>query len=244
VGDTFAPRAAQAASGGNTILGQSNDAGAGLTSLNSSNGFATLEVTSNGTPQGNLPFAISVSGPGSGLQGIGEQAYGVVAQGGRAPLFLAGSSTAGPPTGGNHIKGEVFVDVNGALFQCVATGAPGTFVRVGFNALDPIRIFDTRNSPPLGQNASTNLAVGGQFGVPIQASAVVMNATVTRGTAASFLTIFPEGTSRPGVSNLNWAPGQTVANQVTVKLGSNGAITIFNAKGTVDVILDLAGFYS
>jgi hypothetical protein len=52
VGDTLAPRAAQAASGGNTILGQSNDAGAGLASLASSNRFATLEMTSGRRPRG------------------------------------------------------------------------------------------------------------------------------------------------------------------------------------------------
>jgi hypothetical protein len=117
-------------------------------------------------------------------------------------------------------------------------------VRVGFNPLHPTRILDTRTSSPIGPNSSINLAVGGHFGVPTQASAIVANATVTQGTAQSFLTIYPEGTTRPMASNLNWVAGQTIANLVTVKLGTSNGITIFNAAGTVEVVLDLAGFYS
>jgi hypothetical protein len=54
-------------------LGQSNDAGASLASL-TSNGFAALVMTSNGTPQGNLLFAIStaVRTPARGDRGAGE----------------------------------------------------------------------------------------------------------------------------------------------------------------------------
>jgi hypothetical protein len=140
--------------------------------------------------------------------------------------------------------GEVVVDAHGAIFQCVGAGTPGTWVRVGFNPLNPTRILDTRTSSPIGQNSSVNLAVGAPFGVPNLTPAIVVNATVTQGTASSFLTIYPKGISRPAVSNLNWMPGQTVPNLVTVKLSTSGEITIYNAKGTVDVVLDLAGFYS
>jgi hypothetical protein len=45
-------------------------------------------------------------------------------------------------------------------------------------------------------------------------------------------------------SNLNWVAGQTIPNLVTVKLGAGGGISIYNAAGTVHVVLDLAGFYS
>jgi hypothetical protein len=55
-------------------LGQSNDAGASLASRTSSNGFAALVMTSNGTPQGNLLFAIStaVRAAARGDWGAGE----------------------------------------------------------------------------------------------------------------------------------------------------------------------------
>jgi serine protease len=256
VGDTFGPRAAQAASGDNMILGDgTNNSGADSTALSSTNGVETLLVGNDGTGSIPAPYAIlatSKNGSGvkasaavTGIVAIGGD-YGVEAKGARAPLLLDPASGVGPPTSGDHLPGEIFLDANAALFQCVASGSPGTWVRVGFNPLNPTRIFDTRNTSPIGPNTSRNLAVGGAFGigVPPQASAIVVNATVTRGTAPSFLTIYPEGTTKPSASNLNWVAGQTIPNLVTVKLGSFGRISIYNSAGSVDVILDLAGFYS
>jgi hypothetical protein len=115
--------------------------------------------------------------------------------------------------------------------------------------MTPTRILDTRNGTggitgPLQSGQTVDLVVGGKNGVPTQASAVVMNATATDTTSSSFLTIFPTGATQPTASNLNWSPGVTIPNMVTVKLGTGGAISIFNDIGNVQVILDLAGFYS
>jgi hypothetical protein len=52
------------------------------------------------------------------------------------------------------------------------------------------------------------------------------------------------GGDPPVAVGLNWTADQTVPNQVTVKVASDGGISIFNDLGTVQVILDLAGFYS
>jgi hypothetical protein len=225
------------------ILGQENDAGAAATGITSSS-ETTLQVDTSGTVSGTEPVAILAGSTGTALDGAGG-VYGVAASGGLAPLLLRPNvGVVGPPTIGTHRMGEVVVDAHGALFQCVAAGTPGTWVRVGFNPLNPVRVLDTRTSSPIGPNSSINLIVGGSFGVPKQASAIVVNATVTQGTAQSFLTIYPEGITRPVVSNLNWVAGQSIPNLVTVKLSSGGGITIYNAAGTVDVVLDLAGFYS
>ena len=51
----------------------------------------------------------------------------------------------------------------------------------------------------------------------------------------------------PTASNINWTPGQTIPNLVTVRLGTGGAdagkIKIFNAVGTANVIADVVGYY-
>jgi hypothetical protein len=70
-----------------------------------------------------------------------------------------------------------------------------------------------------------------------------MNVTATNGTAPSFLTLWPSGGYRPATSNLNFAAGQTIANQVTVKVGPDGDVNVFNAAGNTDVIFDIAGYY-
>ena len=76
------------------------------------------------------------------------------------------------------------------------------------------------------------------------ATAAVLNVTVTGATAPSFLTVFPAGGTPPTASNLNFAAGQTVPNQVVVQLGTGGAITFFNAVGSVQVIVDVAGYFT
>ena len=117
-----------------------------------------------------------------------------------------------------------------------------------YHPVAPARIYDTRaGAGRLGPGETRSLIVAGQPGVPVPANgaaSVTFNLTVTGPTAASYLTVFPAGAARPATSNLNVAPNTTVANLVTVTLGRNGAISIFNAAGAVDVVLDVAGWTS
>ncbi len=119
-----------------------------------------------------------------------------------------------------------------------------------FVPVTPARVLDTRdgtggNLAPLGQQVFTELDVTGVGGVPeTGVTAVVMNVTVDAPTTASFLTAWPSGEPRPGVSNLNFVAGQTVPNLVTVKVGSNGKVNLFNSTGWVNVIADVVGYYT
>ena len=67
--------------------------------------------------------------------------------------------------------------------------------------------------------------------------------TVTDTTGPSFLTVWPDGTSRPLASDLNWTTGVTIPNLVVVKLGSLGRVDAFNNVGTTDLVVDVVGFY-
>src|SRR5207248_2594041 len=67
---------------------------------------------------------------------------------------------------------------------------------------------------------------------------------VTNPTLSSFLTVYPDLTSRPNASNLNFVPRQTVPNRVIVKVGSNGMVAIYNLRGTVDVVADVGGWFT
>ena len=79
--------------------------------------------------------------------------------------------------------------------------------------------------------------------IPIDAIAVALNVTVTQPTMPSYLTVWPAGVATPTASNLNFEPGQTVANMVTVGLGPASTVSLFNLAGTVDVVVDVAGWY-
>ena len=69
-----------------------------------------------------------------------------------------------------------------------------------------------------------------------------MNTTVTGGTAASFLTVFPDLTAVPSASNINFSAGQTIPNMVTTSIGTNGKVDFFNHVGSVNVVADLFGY--
>ncbi|MCA1696646.1 MAG: fibronectin type III domain-containing protein, partial [Actinobacteria bacterium] len=157
-------------------------------------------------------------------------------------------------------KIDVIADVAGWYSDGTAT--PGNAAATAgsrYNAVSPSRILDTRYhtgtcSPSCstlgsaGNPQTIDLQVAGQGGIPAGGvAAVVMNVTVTNvsGTGgSSFLTAWPSGTAEPNASNLNYVDNQTVPNLVTVKLGSNGAVSIGNAIGKVDVIADVAGWYA
>ena len=120
-----------------------------------------------------------------------------------------------------------------------------------FHALAPARILDTRDGTgnvagPIGAGKTVRVKVSGQGGVAVDSvRAVVLNATVTGPTAAnSFLTIWPSGVTRPTASSINYKAGQTVPNLVTVQVGSDGYIQLYNNLGSAHVILDVAGYYS
>ncbi|MFW2383426.1 MAG: hypothetical protein ACN4GZ_16855, partial [Acidimicrobiales bacterium] len=121
-----------------------------------------------------------------------------------------------------------------------------------FTALTPARVLDTRTgngrggaTTPLGENRWFDVQITGRGGVPSTGvSAVVMNVTVTEPTRPSHLTVWPSGIAVPEISNLNYVPGQTVPNLVTVALGASGRVSVLNRFGTTHVIFDVVGFYA
>jgi hypothetical protein len=141
-------------------------------------------------------------------------------------------------------KVDVVVDVNGYYTDATATG--GFFL-----PLTPVRILDTRDgnggfSTPVGPGQTISVQIDGRGGVPASGvSEVILNVTATDPTGKdSFLTIFPDLTSLPNASDLNFVRGQTVANLVFVKVGTDGKVAVYNPKGTTEVIFDVAGWFS
>jgi streptogramin lyase len=122
----------------------------------------------------------------------------------------------------------------------------------GFTALSPARVLDSRPPPeqvgpystPWGPGTDREVTVaGGASPVPPDAEAVVLNATVTGTTAESFLTIYPNGATKPTASSLNWKAGATIPNAVTVKVDTAGKIRVFNNSGNANVIVDVVGWF-
>jgi hypothetical protein len=119
-----------------------------------------------------------------------------------------------------------------------------------YQPVNPFRVADTRpgsGQPLAGQSLGTgqsdNVPIVGVDGVPARATAAVLNVTTTNATAPSYITAYPGGTSVPLASNLNFVAHQTIANLVTVPIGANGGVGIYNHSGRADVIVDLEGYF-
>lgn len=122
-------------------------------------------------------------------------------------------------------------------------GAQGTYVGVS-----PQRLLDTRtgNGAPkglVGAGQEVSLLVTGRGGVPGGISAVVLNLAAVAPSTNTFLTAYPSGTTRPSTSNLNVAARGNRANMVTVPVGSDGRVRIYNSTGTVHILADVLGYY-
>lgn len=110
----------------------------------------------------------------------------------------------------------------------------------------PVRVLDTRKPTGGHQGKFTAgetfaLTVTGGT-IPADASAVDINVTVTGASTTSHLRIFPTGGTLPTVSAINFDAGDTIANEYHTKI-SGGKVSIFNNSGTVDVIVDVVGYY-
>jgi hypothetical protein len=141
---------------------------------------------------------------------------------------------------------DVVVDLVGWFTDSSDPAAGGA----AFHPLTPARILDTRPpsqvgpySTPFGPDQTRLVPVSGFGGVASNATVVVANVTAVLGNAPSFLTIFPSGAGRPLSSDLNMSPGDIVPNLAVAKLGPDGKIQIYNAQGSVDVVVDVAGWY-
>jgi hypothetical protein len=113
-------------------------------------------------------------------------------------------------------------------------------------AIAPIRVVDTRSgvgvSGPLQAGQTVTLELAGANGIPANATAAMLNVTVVGGTASSFLVMFPSGTSRPSSSTVNWSDARAVANALTVGIGADQKVALYNEAGSVQVIVDVQGY--
>ncbi|WP_158714784.1 hypothetical protein [Streptomyces erythrochromogenes] len=118
-----------------------------------------------------------------------------------------------------------------------------------YKPVTPTRLMDTRSGlgvpkAKVGQGGTVTLQVAGRAGIPASGvTAVVLNVTATDPTTASHVSVYPDGTPRSSASNLNFTAGQTIPNLVVVPV-ANGKVSFYNNAGSVDLIADVAGYYT
>lgn len=128
----------------------------------------------------------------------------------------------------------------------IGEGAPGA---LQFIPATPCRVADTRlpngpfGGPPIPTGGYRNFAVPqSTCGIPASATAYSLNVTVVPHGGLGFLTLWPTGEDRPGVSTMNSLDGRIKATAAIVPAGSNGAVSVY-ASSTTDVVLDINGYF-
>ncbi|MFO0653208.1 MAG: phosphodiester glycosidase family protein [Polyangiales bacterium] len=125
-----------------------------------------------------------------------------------------------------------------------------------FTTMTPTRLFDTRTpedsarllrsdgstAGPLSRASSGAFGAWADVGAPRDATAAWINLTAVGLVTPGYITVFPHGRTRPETSNVNYGPGQIIANAAPVALGTSSQIDI-DAIAEVDVIADLAGTF-
>jgi hypothetical protein len=122
----------------------------------------------------------------------------------------------------------------------------------------PTRILDTRkglgapkakvaSGGVLSLNVAGNSTLPpGNAAVPVGATAVALNVTVTDTTGSGYVSVIPDN-GTIAVSSLNYVKGQTATNFVIVPVTSTGAIELFNmgnAGSSVDLVADVSGYFT
>lgn len=215
--------------------------------------------TGLGTPDGTTAFGVGVpiirsvtpaSGPLAGGQvitvaGTGFAAAMAVTIGGVAvtPTNVTYASFTLRTPAEAAATVDVRVTTSGGM-SALSTADSYTYIApANYMPVTPFRIFDTRGGVPIGPNSNRTVQITGVGSIPGAAVAVVLNVTEVNDTTASLLTIYPAGTPKPNASNLNFNADTVTPNLVTVTLGTDGGVVIYNAAGTVDVLADVEGYF-
>jgi hypothetical protein len=214
----------------------------------------SLNVTVTNTTDASYLSVFPTGGTKPYVSNLNWTAGETVAQSVIVPVPISGADE-GMVSFYNHTgKTDVVVDLEGVFWPSHGDA----YVPLS----SPQRITDTRAGsgyPNAGATlppaSALNVQVANEGGVPADATAVIMNVTVTNTTASSFLTAYPyDGAgyaagTEPTSSNLNWTAGETVANRVLVALGNGGetgtqgAVSLYNYAGNADVVVDVAGYF-
>jgi hypothetical protein len=168
--------------------------------------------------------------------------------------FVAGQSVANLVTVPLSATGAVSIYSSGTSADVVVdvegyyTSTPSTN---GYGLYNSVAHFRVLGALGFGAAVAANTSVpvtvtGGTTGIPANASAVVLNVTAAHSSAASVLSVYPAPamTTKPTFSNVNFAAGEAVGNRVIVPVGTGGVVEVYNLAGTVDVDVDVNGYYT
>ena len=182
--------------------------------------------------------------------------YGLIVADNGSDMYVTG---AYDPRWASPLVGPRWGTLTASDFEVIQLGwKPSTsppVVDLSFYTLTPCRLVDTRGAagvpyggPSLAPGGERIFTAIGRCGIPATAKALSINAAVVVAGAPGNVAFYPGDVSAPNVSNLNFGPGQTRANNAVVKLAGSGSGTFAVRQFTspaanVNVIVDVNGYF-
>jgi len=252
---------------GHVITDMTGAFAAGGWGLRTAGPLRVLDTRSLGTPlEAGVPFPVDVR---AAADARGVVASVAVVQGGTEAGFLtafpcgvptpvtsninfvAGSVTA------NTVISELGVSAGASGQLCFVSNVSTHLVvdvtgylvpegELSYQALDPVRLLDTRQPSSLytgrlGEGQSLEIPIQTMPGMPPDVRAVTVNVTTLSPGTRGFLTVHPCGIPTPGTSSLNFDADDPIA-ALSVSAVGAGSLCVFSTSRT-HLIVDLVGVW-
>jgi hypothetical protein len=179
--------------------------------------------------------------------------YGLIVADNGSNLYVSGAYDT---RWDNDVLNPAFASLTASDFEVVERGwKPPVSPDSGptdFYALAPCRLLDTRlaagpwGGPAVPPASERVVVAAGRCGIPATAKAISINATAVAPAARGNLRFFPGDATAPEASALNFARGQTRANNAVVGMASSGSGTFAlknSSTASVHVVIDVSGYF-
>lgn len=260
------------ASDGRGVVGQGGPGGAGVVGLSNGGTYGVLGANESGIGvQGQSQSGAGVAGSsvtGSGVEGNGpiglkgDGLIGLFTTGSFASIML-GRKFQSPPSQRSGLQAPGALDIDDdTLWYCTLAGSPGTWLRVvgpdtagALTLLSaPVRVYDSRPNNPPEIGSKTKLSNGAvrtidckanNSGVPIGATAVLVNITVVNTSTTGYVSLYRNGITPPATSTVNWDhTNQVIANTTITAIDAAGFCAAkVPLTSSCDLFLDIIGYY-
>jgi uncharacterized repeat protein (TIGR01451 family) len=181
------------------------------------------------------------------IAGLGAGESRVIASTFRVPLTYAGADPVVNTATATSAAPDPSPDDNTGVATAALVAPPG----LGFYAIQPCRVLDTRNppgpfgGPALGAQTARRFTLSPKCGIPPSARALSVTIAVTSASVAGNLRLFAAGGAVPFMASITYSAAQIRTNNAILTLGPDAAIDVFCSQtlGTVHLILDVNGYF-
>ncbi|MFC4592031.1 fibronectin type III domain-containing protein [Sphaerisporangium corydalis] len=131
---------------------------------------------------------------------------------------------------------SVYADIDGYF-----TGQAGASAGATFVPLDPARIISNQS---VAADSTATFTVVGAGGIPVTDVAFVSFTLIVKSAGSGKITLYPSGTAKPAMADMNYRPSAYMSNLAIVAPGTDGKIAVNNS-GTspVAVYVDIDGYF-